>query len=399
MATTASKACVLYGPRDLRLEDVQLPPPQTDELQIAIKNTGICGSDLHYFQDYRNGDILVHEPFALGHESAGIVVATGSEVGDFQVGDHIALEVGVPCSSCSYCKRGRYNLCARMRFSSSAKSVPHPWGTLQERVNHPAKWCWKLPRELSLVHGALLEPFSVALHALDRAGLFKADPKDKSNPGRSALIFGAGAVGALTAAALRLSVPDMTVVIADIDEKRIAFATSNHFADGGFAVPRPMQRAETIQDKLLIAKEVASISHSVLQSLSPKHTDSPGYDVVFECTGVEACVQASIYAACPGSKVMLIGMGTPIQTLPVSAAALREVDIIGVFRYANTYAKGVELLTKAQKDLEAGEKIPDVTKLVTHRIQGLHSAKEAFEIAGKPIDSEGAGVIKVMIEN
>lgn len=79
----------------------------------------------------------------LGHESAGEVVAVGSAVTDFTPGDRVALEVGLPCESCELCDDGRYNICRGMRFRSSAKAFPHFQGTLQERINHPAKWCHK----------------------------------------------------------------------------------------------------------------------------------------------------------------------------------------------------------------------------------------------------------------
>lgn len=89
---------------------------------------------------------------------------------------------------------------------------------------------------------------------------------------------------------------------------------------------------------------------------------------------------------------MLIGMGTPIQTLPISAAALREVDIIGVFRYANTYPTGIEVVSRKGPDT------PDFSKLVTHRYQGLESADKAFEMAGKTKDDAGRLVLKVVVE-
>lgn len=80
---------------------------------------------------------------SLGHESAGVVVAVGSEVSNFKVGDKVALEVGLPCEQCGRCKEGRYNICKDMRFRSSAKAFPHAQGTLQDRINHPAAWCHK----------------------------------------------------------------------------------------------------------------------------------------------------------------------------------------------------------------------------------------------------------------
>ena len=85
-------------------------------------------------------------------------------------------------------------------------------------------------------------------------------------------------------------------------------------------------------------------------------------------------------------------MGTPVQTLPISAAALREVDIMGVFRYANTYPTGIEIVSKSGPDY------PDFAALVTHRYQGLKAAVEAFEMAGKTKDDHGNLVIKVVLE-
>lgn len=139
------KASVLHGAKDLRLEGRTLSPPGPDEVQVQILRTGLCGSDLHYYNHFRNGDILVCEPLTLGHESSGVVVAVGSAVSASQLklGDRVALEVGQPCEKCELCREGRYNICRDMRFKSSAKAIPHAQGTLQERVNHPARWCYR----------------------------------------------------------------------------------------------------------------------------------------------------------------------------------------------------------------------------------------------------------------
>ena len=123
----------------------ELEPPSPHELQVKVHSTGICGSDQHYYNHHANGDIIVKEPLTLGHESSGTVVAVGSDVpkGTFNIGDHVALEVGIPCEKCLLCKQGRYNICPKMSFRSSAKSFPHFQGTLQEAINAPAKWCHK----------------------------------------------------------------------------------------------------------------------------------------------------------------------------------------------------------------------------------------------------------------
>lgn len=371
------RASVLHGAKDLRIETRSILPPNPTELQISIRSTGLCGSDLHYYRHYRNGDIIVKEPMSLGHESAGVVVDVGSEVKDFKVGDKVALEVGLPCESCDRCKEERYNICKGMKFRSSAKAFPHAQGTLQDRINHPAKWCHKLPEDMSLDLGALLEPLGVAIQASKRAQL---------PAGSTVLVFGAGAVGLLVAAMAKISGAS-NVVIADIDEGRVNFAVENKFAHQKFTVP--LKRGATIEEQLEIARETAA---EIGKTSKPDGGELGQVDAVFECTGVPSCVQASIYATRPGGKVLLIGMGTPVQTLPISAAALAEVDILGVFRYANTYPTGIEVVSKNGPDY------PDFSKLVTHRYVGLESAEKAFDMAGRTKDDEGNLVIKVVME-
>jgi len=238
---------ILHGPKDLRLESRTIRPPNPLEAQIAILATGLCGSDLHYYNHFRNGDIICQEPLTLGHESAGIITQVGSQVKHLRPGDKVALEVGLPCGNCEVCKSGRYNICREMRFRSSAKAFPHAQGTLQERINHPAAFCHKLPESMSLEMGALIEPLSVAIHANRRAQL-------TSKNGRNVLVFGAGAVGLLVAAVAKMEGCE-NVVIADIDQGRVDFAVKNGFAHRGFTVP--MRRGEGIEEELEIARENA----------------------------------------------------------------------------------------------------------------------------------------------
>jgi L-iditol 2-dehydrogenase len=242
----------------------------------------------------------------------------------------------------------------------------------------------RLPEDMSLDLGALLEPLGVAIQASKRAQLA---------PGATVLVFGAGAVGLLVAAMAKIS-GAATVVIADIDEGRVSFAVENKFAHRNFTVP--MKRGETIEEQLDIAKETAAAIGKITKESGGEIGE---VDAVFECTGVPSCVQASIFVSAndsqatrPGGRVLLIGMGTPIQTLPISAAALREVDIMGVFRYANTYPTGIEVVSKKGPDY------PDFAKLVTHRYNGLEAAVEAFDMAGKTKDDKGNLVIKVVLE-
>ncbi|RPB15538.1 GroES-like protein [Morchella conica CCBAS932] len=376
MSSKSVKASVLHGVKDLRIDSVSLPPPGPLDLQIDVRSTTLCGSDLHYYHHYRLGDILVNSPMAPGHEASGIVTSVGDSLtSDWSVGDRVALEVGLPCENCDTCKGGQYNLCAGMRFRSSAKSTPHFWGTLQETINHPAKWCHKLPPHVSYATASLLEPLSVAIHSTRRTLR-----NGSLAPGSTVLIIGAGAVGLLVGAMAKLSGASR-IIITDINEGRTDFAVKEGFATQGIVVPPPAKRPETIEEKLAIAKEnAATLTKAVGR-------EGSGADATFECTGMETCVQTGIYATRPGGTLVLVGMGVPIQTLPISAAALREVDIVGSFRYANTYPAGIEIVSKGL--------IPNLEKIITHTYHGLSQVGDAFSMASRQRDDEGNLVIKV----
>ena len=164
IALPSHQSAVLYGPKDLRVDDRTLWPPQHGQAQVSIVATGLCGSDckssllrprpptpllphrfshppfhtVHYYLHGRNGDFALQAPLVLGHEAAGIVTAVGPGVKNLVPGQRVAIEAGVMCNNCDYCSKGRYNLCKNLRFASSAKTFPHLDGTLQEYMNHPA---------------------------------------------------------------------------------------------------------------------------------------------------------------------------------------------------------------------------------------------------------------------
>lgn len=369
------KASVLVGAHDLQTISREIPDPVIDEVQVEVIATTLCGSDIHYYTQGANGDFRVREPLSLGHESAGIIRSLGPGVDGFKVGDKVALEVGIPCDKCKYCRIGRYNLCKKMKFRSSAKIFPHFQGTLQERINVPSSWVHRVPESLKLEHAALAEPLSVAIHAANRA---------KIEAGSKVLVMGAGAVGLFTAAVAKVY-GATTIVIADIAQNRLDFAVENNIATYSYLVNG--KRGSTIEEKLKISRKIAD----ELISIKDGEEEINEFDYTFECTGMESCVQTGIFATAPGGKLMFVGMGNPVQTLHIGSAALREVDLLGVFRYANTYPTALELMAKG--------KIPALDKIITHKVHGLDKAYEAFGLAGKPQDENGHLVIKVAILN
>ena len=114
---------VLRAIKDVAFEHIAEPVITDDyDVIVHIAETGICGSDVHYWQRGRIGDFVLTSPIVLGHESSGIVVEVGSDVTNLKVGDKVALEVGQPCEECDRCKEGRYNICKEMTQKKQRKS-------------------------------------------------------------------------------------------------------------------------------------------------------------------------------------------------------------------------------------------------------------------------------------
>ncbi|KIV81553.1 hypothetical protein PV11_03729 [Exophiala sideris] len=394
-STETVQALVLHGAKDLRLETRPQPAPRPGEVQIAVKATGLCGSDLHYYNEGRNGNFVLQSPLVLGHEASGVVTAVpdasnGATNGvtpsaGLKVGDRVAMEVGFPCRTCSLCTSGRYNLCPKLSFRSSAKTFPHADGTLQTIISQPATMCHKLPENVTFEQGALVEPLAVSLHALNRSQTAGSGAGVPST-GSSALVLGAGAVGMLTAAALAVA-GVTSIVIADIDAPRLKIAASlggGRYKLKTFLLPRNPP-APTIEETLSGAQDLAA-------EVSKSAGLEAGFDRVYECTGVPSCVQMGIFATTAGGKLVLVGMGNPTQTLPLGAAALREVDIIGVFRYANCYPAAIALFASGKLDGVAED-------LVTHRV-ALADGEKAFRLAANRAregEDEGRVPVKVVI--
>lgn len=150
-----------------------------------MDTVGICGSDVHFLVHGRIGDYVVKDKMVLGHEGAGIVAEIGKNVTTLSIGDRVAVEMGVPCSKCRLCRKGKYNLCPCIVFGSTP---PHD-GCLQQYFVHYPEFCFKLTDNMLMEEGALMEPLSVGIHACRRA---------KVQLGSIVTIFGAGPIGLAT---------------------------------------------------------------------------------------------------------------------------------------------------------------------------------------------------------
>ncbi|CAI0547021.1 unnamed protein product [Linum tenue] len=203
-------AAWLVAVNTLKIQPFELPSLGPHDVRVRMKAVGICGSDVHYLKTLRCAHFVVEEPMVIGHECAGIIEEIGSEVTHLVPGDRVALEPGISCWRCSYCKQGSYNLCPEMKFFAT----PPVHGSLANQVVHPADLCFKLPDDISLEEGAMCEPLSVGVHACRRANV---------GPETNVLIMGAGPIGLVALLAARaFGAP--RVVIVDVDEFRLSVA-------------------------------------------------------------------------------------------------------------------------------------------------------------------------------
>ncbi|KAK4053078.1 hypothetical protein OIV83_001813 [Microbotryomycetes sp. JL201] len=333
-------ACA-YGPnQQLNLIEKPRLEPKHGQVVIHVRATGICGSDVHFWKHGRIGDTMVVRcTCGAGHESAGEVVQVGQGVDDLKVGDRVAIEAGIPCGHCEFCKVGKYNACPDVVFFST----PPYHGTLTRYHVHPAAWCHKIPDSVSFEEGSLLEPLAVALAGIERAGLRLGDPT---------LICGAGPIGLVSLLAANAAGAS-PIVITDIAQSRLDFAAK--------LVPRVktvlVERGVPPQDVAAKIRQAAG--------------QPSGMTVALECTGVESSVQTAVYSAKFGSTVFVIGVGNDTMTLPFMHMSAHEIDLKLQYRYANAYPRAIRLV-------EGG--LINLKPLVTHRFT-LENAIQAFETA------------------
>ncbi|KAI3394527.1 hypothetical protein diail_2576 [Diaporthe ilicicola] len=355
-------AFVLQSIKNVSFEDREIPKLQDEyDVRVHIEQTGICGSDVHYWQRGRIGDFILESPIVLGHESSGTVVEVGSKVKNVKVGDRVAIEPGVPCRHCDFCRDGSYNLCADSKF---AATPPHH-GTLQKYYTVAGDYCYPIPAHMSAEDGALVEPVAVAVQICKVAGL---------RGGQTVLVFGCGPIGALCQAVAR-AYGARKVIAVDISQARADFARS--FGADDVYVPS-REDASAAPDPVDASRATAE---KILETFSLKD----GVDVVLECTGAEPCIQAGIFAAKKGGTFVQAGMGKENVVFPITTACIKALRVLGSIRYTTgCYPEAVELVA-------SGKVNPG--KLITHRFK-FEQALEAFEVVRQAKED----TLKVIIE-
>lgn len=312
------KAFLLYGAKDLRAHDMDLPVASPGHIMLRVKRAGICGSDIHYYSHGKIGNFVPKRPFVLGHEFAGEVVSAGDGVSPSLVGQRVTVDPSIPCGECKFCRGGRYNLCRNMKFYGSASCDPHIDGGFAEYTIAPASNCFVVPDSLGWGEAAMIEPLSVVVHAARRA---------EDIAGRSVLVTGGGAIGQLMALVAR-SFGASQVVMSDIAE-----------------YPRSLA-IKLGADAAIDAKDPNFEAHAAALSRG-------GFDIVFEASGSPLAVSQAIMAAERGATIVQVGsLPTPV-TAPLNGIMAKELNFLGSFRFANVFATALDLAVTKRVSLTA----------------------------------------------
>jgi L-idonate 5-dehydrogenase len=330
-----ARVCRLYAKGDLRVESDPVAAPGPGEVLLKVGAGGICGSDLHYFQDGGFGAIRVREPMILGHEAAGTVAAVGDGVG-LAPGTPVALNPSRPCGACRYCREGMVQQCLAMRFSGSAMRMPHEQGAFRDLIVVDAGQCVPVGPGTSLAKAACAEPLAVCLHARSRAG---------DLAGKRVLVTGAGPIGSLCAAAAA-EAGAAEVVVTDLHDRTLRAAAA-------------MGATRTVN----VAREAGELA---------AYGEEKGYfDAAFECSAAGPALRTAIELVRPQGRIVQVGVTGDLPA-PIGLLVGKEIELAGTHRFHPEFAQAVALI-------DAGR--IDPTPIITDTLP-VERAVEAFTLAG-----------------
>lgn len=335
----------LISPRKFRITESNIADPAPGEVQVRVEAVGICGSDLHAYLEGAVGSTPNLYPMVIGHEPAGTIIKTGAGVTGLTSGDRGALEPAIYCYHCEFCSTGHHNVCAKLRFMSS----PGDPGFFREVVNLPAKNFLPIPAEMSAEEATLAEPLAIALHSLRLASI---------EPGETVGVIGAGPIGLLTIASLRVAGAGRVWAIEPLAHRReLALAL-------GAAAAIPPEDAV----------------HEIMTATSHR-----GVDCAMDCAAAEDTTNQAVQLTRNAGRVALTGIHTiPRVALDGSAMRRKELTLFNVRRSNHETREAIELLRAHTQWFRP---------LLTHT-RPIDRIDDAFAIASQYRDGVGKMIVR-----
>jgi L-iditol 2-dehydrogenase len=336
----------LCGLRQFRFVETALSGPGAGEVQVRIDAVGICGSDLHSYAEGGVGDTACQYPMVLGHEPAGVVVKTGAGVTGWTAGDRAAFEPAIYCYHCEFCRLGRHNVCANLRFMS----MPGDPGFFREYANIPAHNLIGIPAGLGAREATIIEPLAVVLHSMQFVALRQTE---------TAAVFGAGPIGLMTVICLKLAGAGRVWAVEPVAARRELARQA-----GADAVldPGALDAAREIQGD----------------------TGGRGVDVAIDCAAAGGSVNQCLRATRHAGRVVITGI--PVEReVPVDFSPMRRKELV-VYNVRRSNHE-----SEAAREVLIGN-LPRFAAMITHTLP-LEQIAEAFAQVERRADGVGKLVI------
>jgi len=337
------RALVYQGPKQMTIENWETPAPKAGEVRVRTAFCGICGSDVHGWLGITGRRTA---PMVMGHELSGVVEAVVEGVTDWNVGDRVTVQPLFSCGTCEYCREGLNNICATREFMGAMSCN----GAFIDSFCVPAENLCKLPDNLSLEIGALIEPFAVAYRGVLHAGGVE---------GKNVMVCGAGTIGLMVLKVCKM-LNAKTITVVDLSDDRLALA-KQHGAD-----------------ILINGKDD-------IGAILAENGIRDQIDVAIEAVGVSPTVQQTVDYVKTRGQIIWIGNSAPMVSLNMQSVVTRELNIQGSYIYTDAdFRECVRLLSEQPQDF---------TGIISEVIP-VEQANAMFEEL-----SQGAGAkIKVLVD-
>lgn len=304
------KQAVMTAPGEIHFRDVPKPEVKSDEVLVRILRIGVCGSDIHVFHGKHP---FTSYPVVQGHEVSGVVEKIGTGVREYETGDYVTIQPQVVCGTCYACQHGSYHICDNLKVMGFQTT-----GAASEFFAVKAAKLVKLPSGMSLDFGAMVEPTSVAIHALSRSG---------NVDGKSVLVLGGGPIGNLVAQSAR-ALGARKVMITDVSSYRLRIARQCGM-------------------ELSVNPNEADLSTEVSRAFGPDRAD-----LILECAGINQTTEQAIQSARKGTDIIIVGVFGQKAIVDLGLVQDRELRIVGTLMYQERdYKKAIELISDGKVDL------------------------------------------------
>ncbi len=343
------KAAIYKGPNKIVIEDIEVPEPVKEEIQIKVHSTGICGTDLHMFQGYEIGAWDIGKDRVFGHEFGGIITKLGPDVpGSFKLGDRVVVEPNIGCGQCKTCLAGSYVQCEK---GQSIIGI-HRNGGFAEFMVAPHEKVFGIPDSFSFKAASVFEPFAICVYGILRAPVIAGD---------IVAVLGPGVAG-----------HHFTMLARASGASKIILAGPN--------------QARLDLGKEIGADVIINTREKDLVKEVMRETDGKGADYVFEAAGAQGSLENMGKVVANKGKINIYSVPIePVDNIDFAEYLFKDITLVTASGAQNTFGRGIKIVSSG---------IVDIERVITHTFP-LEDIERAFEVVEKRLDGVGKAVVMV----